>query len=153
MAHPYVLYRNGSLTSQWIRGFGVSSAVWGPAFTDGGLASSSLDLARFANALLRGRLVNAAAVRQMTDIGRGDYGFGVRCRWFGGRFWVGHRGYFGGFEAEDWSDPSRQLTIAVADNFAIVGGTPISTRIWRATSQAYDRHDLGTASRPSAGVR
>lgn len=153
MAHPYLLYRNGSLTSQWIPGFGVSSAVWGPVFTDGGLASSSLDLARFANALLRGRLLNAAAVRQMTHIGRGDYGFGMRGRWFGGRFWVGHRGYFGGFEAEDWSDPSRQLTIAAADNLEIVGGTPISTRIWMAIAQAYDRHDPGPAARPSAGVR
>jgi len=28
MAHPYLLDRNGSLTSQWIPGFGVSSAVW-----------------------------------------------------------------------------------------------------------------------------
>ena len=67
MAHPYLLYRNGSLTSQWIPGFGVSSAVWGPVFTDGGLASSSLDLARFGNALLGGRLVRATAVRQMTQ--------------------------------------------------------------------------------------
>ena len=122
MAHPYLLSRNGSLASQWIPGFGVSTAVWGPVFTDGGLASSSLDLAWFANALLGGRLVMASAVRQMTHIGRGDYGFGMRDRSFDGHFWLGHRGYFGGFEAEDWSDPSRQLTIAVATNLQIGGG-------------------------------
>ncbi|MFL5862950.1 MAG: serine hydrolase domain-containing protein [Solirubrobacteraceae bacterium] len=75
MAHPYVRYRDGSLASRWIPGFGVSSAVWGAVFTDGGLAASSLGLARFGNALLGDRLVSAAVVRQMTQIGRGDYGF------------------------------------------------------------------------------
>ena len=144
MAHPYLLYRNGSLASQWIPGFGVSSAVWGPVFTDGGLASSALDLAWFGNALLGGRLVSATAVRQMTHIGRGDYGFGMRDRSFDGHFWLGHRGYFGGFEAEDWSDPSRQLTIAVATNLQIVGGEPTSTDIWTAIARAYDRQNPGT---------
>ncbi|MGH2894304.1 MAG: serine hydrolase domain-containing protein, partial [Solirubrobacteraceae bacterium] len=144
MAHPYLLYRNGSLTTKWIPGFGVSSAVWGPVFTDGGLASSSLDLARFGNALLGDRLVGAAAVTQMTQISRGDYGLGMRGRSFDGHFWLGHRGHFGGFEAEDWSDPSRQLTIAVATNLQINGSQPTSTRIWRAISRAYDRQNLGT---------
>ena len=144
MAHPYLLSRNGSLTSPWILGFGVSSAVWGPVFTDGGLAASSLDLARFANALVGDRLVGATAVRQMTQIGRGDYGFGMRERSFDGLPWLGHRGYFGGFEAEDWSDPSRQLTIAVATNLQIKGGGPTSTEIWEAITRAYDRQNPGT---------
>jgi D-alanyl-D-alanine carboxypeptidase len=144
IAHPYLLSRNGSLISRWIPGFGVSSAVWGPVFTDGGLAASSLDLARFANALLGDRLVGATAVRQMTHIGRGDYGFGMRARSFDGLLWLGHRGYFGGFEAEDWSDPSRQLTIAVATNLQNSGGDPSSTQIWEAITRAYDHHNPGT---------
>ena len=48
IAHPYLRKRDGALTSRWIPGFGVSTAVWGPVFTDGGLAASSLDVARFA---------------------------------------------------------------------------------------------------------
>ena len=147
MAHPYLLYRNGSLTSQWIPGFGVSTAVWGPVFTDGGLAASSIDLARFGNALLGGRLIGATAVRQMTQIGRGDYGFGLRGRRFDGRFWLGARGYFGGFEAEDWSDSSRQVTIAVATNLQVGGGEPTSTRIWSDIARAYGR--LGPDQRRS----
>jgi D-alanyl-D-alanine carboxypeptidase len=143
IAHPYLRDRNGSLTSPWIPGFGVSSAVWGPVFTDGGLASSSLDLARFANALLSGRLVGETAVRQMTQIGPDDYGFGMRDRAFDGHLWLGHRGYFGGFEAEDWSDPSRQLTIAVATNLQVAGGEPTSTRIWQDITRACDHQDLG----------
>src|SRR5262249_28169197 len=128
---------NGSLVSQWIPGFGVSSAVWGPGFTDGGLASSSLDVARFGNALIGGRLVKATAVRQMARIGRGDYGIGLRERAVKGHFGLGHGGGFGGFEPEYWSAPARQLTIAVADNLEIVGGEPISTRIWTAIAKAY----------------
>lgn len=141
LAHPYLRHGNGSLTSQWIPGFGVSSALWGPVFTDGGVAASSRDLARFANALLGGRLVGATGLSQMTKIGSGDYGFGLRGRPFDGRYWLGHRGYFGGFEAEGWSDPSRQVTIAVATNLQIVGGAPISTSIWTALARAYDRQN------------
>jgi len=153
VAHPYLLYRNGSITSQWIPGFGVSSAVWGPVFTDGGLASSALDMAGFGNALLGGRLLGATALRQMIRIGRGDYGFGIRDRLFDGHYWLGHRGYFGGFEAEDWTDPSRQLTIAVATNLEVVGGGPISTPIWTAITHAYDRQNPRTDQRRSAGAR
>ena len=142
IAHPYLRLPNGSLSSQWIPGFGVSTAVWGPVFTDGGLAASSEDVARFANALLADRLVSAAGVKQMIQIGPGDYGFGIRGRSFDGHFWLGHRGYFGGFEAEDWSDPSRQLTIAVGDNLEVVGGPPTSTPIWMAIAKAFDRRNL-----------
>jgi D-alanyl-D-alanine carboxypeptidase len=146
VAHPYLLYRDDSLKSQWIPGFGVSTAVWGPVFTDGGLASSSLDLAWFGNALLGGRLVGAAAVREMTQIGPGDYGLGMRSKSVDGHLWLGHRGYFGGFEAEDWSDSSRQLTIAVGTNLQIVGGEPTSTGIWTAIARAYDRQTLNARS-------
>jgi D-alanyl-D-alanine carboxypeptidase len=145
IARPYLLDRDGALASQWIQGYGVSSAVWGPVFTDGGLATSSLQLAWFGNALLGGRLISAAAVRQMSDIGRGDYGFGMRDRSFDGHYWLGHRGYFGGFEAEGWTDPSRQLTIAVATNLQASGGVPTSTDIWQAIARAYDRQSPDTA--------
>lgn len=146
MAHPYLLQRDGSLTSQWIPGFGVPSAVWGPVFTDGGLASSSLGLAQVANALLGGRLVSAAAVRQMTHLGRGHYGLGIRSRSFDGHFWLGQAGIFGGFQAQGWSDTSRQLTIAVATNVQELGGGLTSNRVWWAIARAYDRQNRQAAS-------
>lgn len=146
MAHPYLRDRSGLLTSLWIPGYGLSSGVWGPVFTDGGLASSSLDLARFANALLGGRLVSLAAVRQMTHLGRSGYGFGIRGRSLVGHFWLGHAGVFGGFAAEDWTDPSRQLTIADATNLDQSGTEVTTHQIWSAVARAYDRHNLGTAS-------
>lgn len=140
-AHPYYLQRNGRLLSKWIPGYGVSSGVWGPVFTDGGLASSSVDLAQFANALLEGRLVDAKAVHEMTHIGVGDYGFGIRGHTLAGRVWLGHRGYFGGYEAEDWSDPSRQLTFAAAANVQPVGGAPVLDQIWADIVRAYERRN------------
>jgi D-alanyl-D-alanine carboxypeptidase len=146
VAHPYLRDSNGSLTSQWIPGFGVSSAVWAPVFTDGGLASSSLDLAQFANALLGGQLVSPTAVKQMTHLGAGNYGFGIRGRSFGGHFWFGHAGYWAGYQAQDWSDPSRQLTIAVATNVVQPGAGLTSDQIWWAIARACDRQNLRTAS-------
>ena len=146
IAHPYLLHSDGSLTSQWIPGYGVSSAVWGPVFTDGGLASSSLDLAQFANTLLGGRLLSATAVQQMTRPGRGHYGFGIRRRSFAAHSWLGHAGVFAGYQAQDWSDPSRQLTIAVAADVEKLGGGLTSNQIWRAIAQAYDRQNPWTVS-------
>lgn len=143
VAHPYRLRRDGALISQWIPGYGVPSAVWGPVFTDGGMAGTSVDLAKFANALLGDRLVSPAAVAQMTHLGLGHYGFAFRGRSFDGHYWWGHYGGFGGFEAEDWSDPSRQLTFAVATNAQEAKSEPISNRIWRALVLAYDRQNHG----------
>ncbi len=144
-AHPYLLGRNGQLSSKWIPGYGVSSGVWGPVFTDGGLATSSVDLARFANALLGGQLVSATTVREMTRIGRGDYGFGLRGHPLDGHVWLGHRGYFGGYEAEDWSDPARQLTFAAATNVQPVGTGPVLDSLWAAIVRAYERRNPSPA--------
>lgn len=144
IAHPYLRHSNGSLASQWIPGYGISSAAWGPVFTDGGLAASSLGLARFANALLAGRLVSSVAVRQMTRLGRSHYGFGIRSRTLAGHSWLGHAGIFAGYQAQDWSAPSRQLTVAVATNVQQIGGGLTSDQIWGAVTRAYDRHDPGT---------
>jgi D-alanyl-D-alanine carboxypeptidase len=146
MAHPYILYSDGSLADQWITGFGISTAVWGPVFTDGGMAGSTLDLAKFSNALLSGRLVSVAAVRQITHLAAGNYGFGVRGRWFDGHQWLGQAGIFGGYQAQGWSDPGRQLTIAVAINVQQPGQGLTSNRTWRQIAQAYDQQSPATTN-------
>jgi CubicO group peptidase (beta-lactamase class C family)/enterochelin esterase-like enzyme len=144
IAHPYLLHPDGRLTSLWVPGYGVSSGVWGPVFTDGGMAASSLELARIANALFAGRLVDVTELRQMTHLGRGHYGLGLQRRRFGGRRWLGHIGIFGGYGAEDWTDPARQLTIAVATNAQRTSGGHyrglISDVVWKAIARVYDRH-------------
>ena len=77
MAQPYTQANNGALTDWWIPGYGLSTDYWGPVWTDGGLASTATDLARFGYALLRGRLVKPAIVAEMTNVGPNDYGLGI----------------------------------------------------------------------------
>ena len=138
MAHPYKLDRDGRLISRWIPGYGPSSAVWGLPFTDGGLAATAVDLARFASALFDGRLVTPGALAQMTKLGGGDYGLGLRGKFYDRQFWLGHAGAFQGFEAEDWTQPARHLTIAVTTNVQARGGL-ISNSIWEALVRASSR--------------
>ena len=118
MAHPYERQSDGSLDSAWIRGFGPPTYYYGPVFTAGGLVSTATDLARFGNALLGARLVSAATLAQMTQLGPDNYGLGVSARNFDRRRWLGHNGSFGGYESENFTDPKRQLTITVTTNGA-----------------------------------
>jgi D-alanyl-D-alanine carboxypeptidase len=149
MAHPYSQARNGRLTDWWIRGYGLSNDYWGPVWTDGGLASTATDLARFGSALLRGRLVKPATISQMTRVGPNDYGLGIYAQPFDGHRWLGHDGDYGGFESEDWTDRSRQLSIAVTTDLTEADNAPdtASDRIWRAVVKAYDK--LARRSRPT----
>jgi D-alanyl-D-alanine carboxypeptidase len=152
MAHPYLQESDGALRDQWVPGFGVPTADWGPVWTDGGLASTTTDLVRFASALLNGRLLNAAALAEMTHTGRSHYGFGIQSRAFGGHRWLGHYGAYGGYEAEDWTDRARGVTIAVATNVQAAGQEPqlISDRIWRALVRTYDGQPGAGHTCPSA---
>jgi D-alanyl-D-alanine carboxypeptidase len=146
LAHPYILYSNGVLADRWITGFGISTADWGPVFTDGGMAGSSLDLAKFSNALLSGRLVSVAAVRQITHLIAGNYGFGVRGRSFDGHLWLGQAGIFGGYQAQGWSDPARQLTITAAINVQQPGDGLTTNHMWRIIARTYDQQSPATPS-------
>ena len=141
MAHPYLQANNGFLSDQWIPGYGLSNDYWGEVWTDGGLASTATDLARFGNALLSGRLVSAPTVAEMTNMGPNDYGLGIFDQSFDAHRWLGHDGDYGGFESEDWTDPTRHVSITVTTNVEESDNAPdaASDRIWRAVVQAYDR--------------
>lgn len=140
VAHPYTQAANGALTDWWIPGYGLSNDYWGQVWTDGGLASTATDLAKFGNALSRGRLVSSATVAQMTNVGPNDYGLGIYGQSFDGHYWLGHDGDYSGFESEDWTDRSRQVSIAVTTNLTEPDNAPdtASDRIWRAVVHAYD---------------
>jgi D-alanyl-D-alanine carboxypeptidase len=149
MAHPYTQSSNGALTDWWIPGYGLSNDYWGQVWTDGGLASTATDLARFGNALSRGRLVRPATVAQMTNVGPNDYGLGIYGQSFDRHYWLGHDGDYGGFESEDWTDRSRQVSIAVTTNLTEADNAPdtASDRIWRAVVTAYDSQTRAGAPR------
>jgi D-alanyl-D-alanine carboxypeptidase len=149
MSQPYTQANNGALTDWWIPGYGLSNDYWGPVWTDGGLASTATDLARFGNALLRSRLLTPATVAQMTNVGPDDYGLGIYDQSFDRHNWLGHDGDYSGFESEDWTDRSRQVSIAVTTNLTEPDNAPdtASDRIWRAVVRAYD--SLASRSRPT----
>lgn len=145
MAHPFTHAAGGGLVDRWIDGYGLSADYWSPVWTDGGLAATAADLARFGDALFGGRLVRRATLAQMTHLGGNGYGFGVEGQSFDGHRWLGHEGGYAGFESEEWTDPARHVSIAVTTNVAQASGasTIASVQIWQAVARAYDRLRTG----------
>jgi D-alanyl-D-alanine carboxypeptidase len=140
-AHPYYQDDDGVLRDNWVPGLGISSDFWGPVWTDGGLASTAPDLARFGDALANGRLVNEATLRQMLDFsGPDDYGLGIYAKRFDGHWWIGHDGDYGGYESENWHDPDRNVTITLTTDVTENDDADdtFSDSMWSALVRAYD---------------
>lgn len=131
-AHPY-LRANGGLQDAFAPGLGVPADYWGPVWADGGLASTSPDLAHFGDALFRGKILNARTVRRMTRANRFGSRLGIDEQSYAGRTWLGHNGRYGGYESELWYDKTRGVTVAVNTNAEIS-----SLVTWLAVVAAYD---------------
>ena len=140
-AHPYQQSANGSLEDQWTPGLGLSTDYWGQVWTDGGLSSTAVDLARFGNGLFMGRLLGPATLAQMTDMGPHDYGLGIYDQQSDGHRWIGHDGDYGGYESEEWTDPQREITVALTTNVTEADSAPdtASDRILQPLIAAADR--------------
>ena len=145
-AHPYIS-QHGKLQDLFVRGVGISADYWGPVWTDGGLASTAQDMARFGDALFEGRLLHAATVRTMTRVVRSRYGLGVVSLRYAGRTWHGHDGAYVGYSAQIWNDHARGVTI-----FDFTNSDGSSVPVWRQLVAAYDRAGPRGAcpNRPSA---
>ena len=111
----------------------MPSDYWGPVWTDGGLASTSPDLARFGDALFRGKILKPATVKEMKRKNRFGSRLGIDRQDYAGRRWLGHNGRYGGYESELWYDRTRGLTVAVNTNLEIS-----SLATWKAVVDAYD---------------
>src|SRR5439155_4738905 len=98
-AHPYLRAGSG-LEDQFAPGIGIPSDFWGPVWTDGGLAGTAEDLARFGDGLFEARLLRPKTVRTMTRIDRLGAGLGVFPLQYGGHRWLGHNGRYVGYESE-----------------------------------------------------
>jgi CubicO group peptidase (beta-lactamase class C family) len=92
----------------------VSSDFWGPVWTDGGLAASAEDLARFGDGLFEEKLLNHATLTTMTHLDRFGGGLGLFHVKYAGHSWLGHNGRYAGYETEIWADRARRVTFAVA---------------------------------------
>jgi D-alanyl-D-alanine carboxypeptidase len=131
-AHPYTRGSAG-LHDEFVAGVGLPSDFWGPVWTDGGLASTAEDLARFGDALFERRLLSAKTLKTMTHIDRFGGGLGLFPFDYGGHRWLGHNGRYAGYESEIWNDAKRRVTIAVTTN---VSRSSLAT--WQGVVAAYD---------------
>ena len=119
-AHPHRLDRRGRPIDLWKEDV-VRSDYWGPVWTDGGLASTAIDLARLGNAVVVGDLLEPATRRKALPRNKGGYGLGIdRFDGLGAR-WFGHSGVYEGFETENWTDPRTGITVAVVVNVSEPG--------------------------------
>jgi D-alanyl-D-alanine carboxypeptidase len=108
--------------------------VW----TDGGLATTGADLARFANALVAGDLLSPTTRAELLRFRERGYGRGIFRIRFDGRTVVGHDGLYEGFTAQHWTDPTSGVTVAVLTNAQTRGGDPsweIWKRLWRTAAR------------------
>jgi D-alanyl-D-alanine carboxypeptidase len=133
-AHPY-LNLGGTLHDLFAPGIGVPSDYWGPVWTDGGLASTAPDLARFGDALFERVLLRTNTLTTMTRLNRFRHGLGLDPTRYAGRTWLGHEGGYGGYGSQLWHDATRGITIAVTTN----GIQATAATTWRALVAAYDR--------------
>jgi D-alanyl-D-alanine carboxypeptidase len=132
-AHPY-LRGTRSLQDAFAPGVGVPADYWGAVWTDGGLASTSPELARFGDALFRGVIVPRDILATMTRPNRFGTRLGIDIQRYDHRTWLGHNGRYGGYESELWFDRTRGLTIVVNTN-----SEKSSLATWKAVVTAYDR--------------
>lgn len=92
---------------------GVATGAW----TAGGLAGSTVALARWGDALLTGDVLQKRSLEQMTTFHDGamwqGYGLGLGHQSVDGRQVWGHSGDIPGFHAELWHLPDEDLTMAV----------------------------------------
>jgi D-alanyl-D-alanine carboxypeptidase len=132
-AHPYTGTK-GDLHDMFAPGIGVPADFWGPVWTDGGIALTASDLARFGNGLFEGTLLKPESVRQMSRQGMYGYGFGITTMDFRNRLWRGHDGRYVGYELELWYDRSHGITVTVATN-----AERSSLAIWKRIVAAYDQ--------------
>ena len=136
-AHPHRLGRRGRPVDLW-RNDVIRSDYWGPVWTDGGLASTAIDLARLGNAAVVGDLLDPSTRRAAIPRRKGAYGLGIdRFGAFGTR-WLGHSGVYEGFETENWTDPRTGITVAVAVNVSEPGDSRSASywSWWKVTRQA-----------------
>ena len=99
----------------------LASAAW----TAGGIAATPEAVAKFGDALFRGRLLNPDSLRQMTDFdeelgkGRGGglgYGFGISRFEVPGYEVFGHGGGIPGYRSALWHVREHDITIAFSWN-------------------------------------
>jgi D-alanyl-D-alanine carboxypeptidase len=111
----------GPLASGWLGGtFNVMptrTSTYSAAWTSGAYFAAASDLARWWQALMTGRVVNATSLAQMmTAAGPQGYGLGMGRQQLAGRTIWSHIGEIRGFSAIGLHDPEKRVTVVVLVN-------------------------------------
>ena len=139
IAHGYVR-GSGGLRDYFAGATGVHipTDVWGPLWTDGGIAATGMDVAQFFDRLFGGQLLQPATLAEMVRPGPDrSYGLGTYRFSSGNHSWQGNSGLYGGFTSDAWYDTARKVTIVVLTNES-AASDPASV-VWQGVSAAYDR--------------
>ncbi|MDO8189534.1 serine hydrolase domain-containing protein [Conexibacter sp. JD483] len=122
-SHGY--YGFGSTTfDTWSGARSLPADAFGPVWTDGGIAATALDAARFSDGLYRaGSLLRPASLRTMMrsqgPAAVRQFGLGTKRFDFGpppADRWQGFSGAYGGYTSMAATNPRTGLTIAVLSN-------------------------------------
>ena len=151
-AHPFPVQDDGSTTDGWTPGVGIGTNYFGPVWTDGGLASTAADLARFGDALFGGRILDRPTLALMTTLDRYDGGLGLDSADYDGHRWIGHSGSYGGLESELWYDAADGTTVTVTTNKdeSESASDTTSDVIWQAVVDAYLKAPHATGACPAS---
>jgi len=111
----------GLLASGWVGGtFNVMStrtSTYSAAWMAGAYFATASDLARWWQALMTGRVVNATSLAAMTTpAGPENYGLGVVRRVLAGRTIWSHTGEIRGFSSVGLHDPAKRASLVVLVN-------------------------------------
>jgi|SRR5215210_3514865 len=109
------LDRDPALARRFAGGGRQDNDLWGELFSDGGMAGTAPDVARFFDALLVGeRLLRPGSLRRMTAPGpNGTYGLGLGSAGLGRcRLW-GHTGFYPGWTSEALTERRSGVTAVV----------------------------------------
>jgi D-alanyl-D-alanine carboxypeptidase len=97
------------------------------AWTAGAWAGTTEALARWADRLFRGEILEPESLSQMTDfrpapaVMWGEFGLGLSRRMEEGEEVWGHSGYAPGVHTELWHLPQRGLTLFTVSNDDLIG--------------------------------
>lgn len=100
----------------------IPTPAWATAaWTAGAMVGTAVDVARWADALFGGRVLERGSLRQMQTLVGFDYGLGVgkRVAPSGHDMW-GHGGEIGGYRSEMWSVPELGVTVVTLWNDSTV---------------------------------
>ena len=111
----------GPLAAGWVGGtlnvMPTRTSTYSAAWTAGAYFATATDLARWWQALLTGRVVNAASLAQMmTTAGPRGYGLGMSRQQLAGRTIWSHTGEIRGFSSIGLHDPEKRISVVVLVN-------------------------------------